>query len=388
MKKLLFTLIITFILSQPAWSQFAGGNGSAGNPYQIETIEHLMNVTGGDHYIQMNDIDADGVEFSPLGHLTGVYNGNGNVIYNLTIDTEDNLHVGLFSVIPGGEVRNLGLDNLNLIAPSGEMVGGITGMLTAGGTIENVFVTGSIDGWLMASGIVGHVVDGVVNNSYAHVSVDADDTQNAGVAGRLSGNGEVHNSYAVAQVTGGDWYGVVVGNNDGGTVTNIYWDTEQSSPASGIGHGDSGTNVNGLTTAEMTGFAAADNMDALDFEEIWQTVDGAYPILKWQDPADAVIPTSTEGNGEVLPIAFELQQNYPNPFNPTTKITFAIPEQSNVTLSVYDILGRRVAMLVDETRAAGTYTVDFDASRLASGVYLYQLQTDGFVETKKMMLVK
>lgn len=246
-----------------ALAQFAGGDGSPGNPYRVETMEQLQNVTSGNHYIQMNNLDAEGFEFTKLGDLTGVYNGNNYVISNLTIDTEDNLHVGLFGVIAGGEVRNLGLENLEINATSGEMVGGITGMLTAGGTIENVFVTGSVEGWLMASGIAGHVVDGVINNSYAHVTVNAPDTQNAGVAGRLSGNGEVHNSYAVAQVTGGDWYGVVVGNNDGGTVTNIYWDTEQSSPAEGIGFGDPGTNVNGLTTAEMTGPSAAENMDHL-----------------------------------------------------------------------------------------------------------------------------
>ena len=305
MRKLLFLLLVMALSAQTAWAQFAGGDGSAGNPYQIETMEQLQSVSGGDHYIQMNDLDAEGFDFTTLNDLTGVYNGNNYVISNLTIDTDDDLHVGLFGVIAGGEVRNLGLENLDLIAPAGEMVGGITGMLTAGGNIENVFVTGNIDGWLMASGIAGHVVDGVVNNSYAHVNVDADDTQNAGIAGRLSGNGEVHNAYAVATVTGGDWYGVVVGNNDGGTVSNIYWDADQSSPVEGIGHGDPATNMQGLSTEEMTGPAAAENMDALDFESIWATTEDDYPVLLWQ--VDQTIREPESPNMlQVLPHEFNM----------------------------------------------------------------------------------
>ncbi|HPS64707.1 MAG TPA: T9SS type A sorting domain-containing protein [Ignavibacteria bacterium] len=90
----------------------------------------------------------------------------------------------------------------------------------------------------------------------------------------------------------------------------------------------------------------------------------------------------------VIPSDFSLSQNYPNPFNPVTKINFAIQKQGLVTLKVYDLLGREVASLLNETKAAGHYTVEFDASKLSSGIYFYKLQTGSFTSVKKMVLVK
>jgi hypothetical protein len=85
---------------------------------------------------------------------------------------------------------------------------------------------------------------------------------------------------------------------------------------------------------------------------------------------------------------FELAQNYPNPFNPVTTIRYQIPTAETVNLKVYDILGKEVATLVNGRQEAGSYTVPFNAVRLASGVYFYRLQAGGFVETRKMLLVK
>ncbi len=80
--------------------------------------------------------------------------------------------------------------------------------------------------------------------------------------------------------------------------------------------------------------------------------------------------------------------NYPNPFNPTTKITYSLPKSGFVTLKVYNTLGQEVATLVNEVKAAGTYEVDFDASRLASGMYLYTLTSGKITISKKMLVVK
>ena len=85
---------------------------------------------------------------------------------------------------------------------------------------------------------------------------------------------------------------------------------------------------------------------------------------------------------------FTLSQNSPNPFNPLTSIPFTLPKESRVTLIIYNIAGKKIAMLIDGTLGAGSHSVDWDASNVASGVYFYLMKAGGFVETRKMMLVK
>jgi hypothetical protein len=89
-----------------------------------------------------------------------------------------------------------------------------------------------------------------------------------------------------------------------------------------------------------------------------------------------------------FPKTYSMSQNYPNPFNPTTKIQYQVSSISKVTLKVYDVLGNEVATLVSEEKLAGVYEVEFDASNLSSGIYLYTLQTGSFFESKKMILIK
>jgi hypothetical protein len=96
-----------------------------------------------------------------------------------------------------------------------------------------------------------------------------------------------------------------------------------------------------------------------------------------------VTPINTQ-----IPNDYSLSQNYPNPFNPVTKINFSLPKNGLVTLKVYDVLGKEVKTLVNEVKNAGTYVVDFSGTSLSSGTYFYRLESNGFVETKKMMLIK
>ena len=89
-----------------------------------------------------------------------------------------------------------------------------------------------------------------------------------------------------------------------------------------------------------------------------------------------------------LVTTYSLSQNYPNPFNPTTVIDYTIPKESHVMLKIYDVLGQEVETLVNEDQNVGRYQVQFDGSRLASGVYFYRLVAGNHVVTKKMLLLK
>jgi hypothetical protein len=95
-----------------------------------------------------------------------------------------------------------------------------------------------------------------------------------------------------------------------------------------------------------------------------------------------------EGQIDEVPAVFLLRQNYPNPFNPATNIVFSLPRADYVTLKVYNILGQKVATLVNEKKEAGTYQVQFDGTALASGVYFYRITAGEFVETRKLVLVR
>jgi hypothetical protein len=92
--------------------------------------------------------------------------------------------------------------------------------------------------------------------------------------------------------------------------------------------------------------------------------------------------------GNEIPVKFNLKQNYPNPFNPSTRINFDIPVKGKVQLTVYNSIGQQVAMLVNEVLSPGSYAYSFDGIGMTSGVYFYKLESAGFVETRKMLLVK
>lgn len=107
--------------------------------------------------------------------------------------------------------------------------------------------------------------------------------------------------------------------------------------------------------------------------------------LIWKRPVDEMTEVKYDN---ILPGQYELKQNFPNPFNPATTIKYQVPEQSFVMLKVYDILGKEVCSLVNEVKKTGEYEVQFDGSKLSSGVYFYQLRAGNFVETKKLLLLK
>jgi hypothetical protein len=95
-----------------------------------------------------------------------------------------------------------------------------------------------------------------------------------------------------------------------------------------------------------------------------------------------------DDKNKTIPTYFSLSQNYPNPFNPATTINYQIANASNVTLKVFDLLGREVTTLVNENKSPGYYEVKFDGSALTSGIYFYRIQCGSFSEAKKFVLMK
>jgi hypothetical protein len=108
-----------------------------------------------------------------------------------------------------------------------------------------------------------------------------------------------------------------------------------------------------------------------------------FLILTWG-------PRGTTGISREInvPSSTILLQNYPNPFNPSTRVDYALHKRAHVTIKVFDVLGRQISMLLDRVDQPGKYSVDVDATQLASGVYFYSLSTDGLIQTRKMIVQK
>ncbi len=116
---------------------------------------------------------------------------------------------------------------------------------------------------------------------------------------------------------------------------------------------------------------------------------GKYVYRLKQVDYDGSFTFSNEISVEVTnPSSFSLTQNYPNPFNPSTKISFQLPNDSKVSLKVFDMLGQEIATLIDANMSAGSYTTDFDATGLNSGIYFYRMEAGNFISIKKMTLAK
>ena len=134
----------------------------------------------------------------------------------------------------------------------------------------------------------------------------------------------------------------------------------------GVGH----NNTQASTTLSIFEEGSLSNIDPPQYE--------TQPGLNSEDDESV----------NLTPEEFSLSQNYPNPFNPSTKISFAVPTQELVTLKIYDILGRQVEVMMNETKSPGNYEINFNGDKLPSGTYIYEIRAGNFVETKKMVLLK
>lgn len=138
--------------------------------------------------------------------------------------------------------------------------------------------------------------------------------------------------------------------------------------------------IEGLPLGDLNWFPAQ--------KAIWQQNQAAIMQHILTENESKLSITAVKKESDQTPINFTLSQNYPNPFNPTTEIVYSIPQSGFVTLKVYNMLGQEVATLVNQEQKPGNYTLSFDATKLASGIYMYRIQSGNFSITKKMTLLK
>jgi hypothetical protein len=142
------------------------------------------------------------------------------------------------------------------------------------------------------------------------------------------------------------------------------------------------------TIGFVEGHGTTTESQAYSFQDK-NVVAGKYNYRLKQIDFDGTFEYSNVVEVEITsPSTFSLEQNYPNPFNPSTVISYQLPVSGDVILKVYDVLGNEAATLVNEEKPAGSYSVQFNATNLAGGVYFYQLKAGSFVETKKMLMLK
>jgi Secretion system C-terminal sorting domain len=164
--------------------------------------------------------------------------------------------------------------------------------------------------------------------------------------------------------------------------------------------------VNGTNTVNTNGIVPLQGKSEVNFKWVLPNGLPAYPkiyaILDQENATTEIHDNNNKGfnilgsssvsgiddSENYIPDTYVLYQSYPNPFNPSTTIKYSIPNSDKVSIKVYDILGREVSTLVNEYKTAGTYSIEFNASWFASGIYFYQIHSGNFVETKKMVLIK
>jgi hypothetical protein len=280
--KLLPAALILLLFTGSA-AGFAGGSGTSGDPYEISTCQQLQNMSKDlDAYYELvSDVDCSGFDYSSVGddsnRFTSVLDGQNHTVNNLTINEGYSDYVGLIGYLgSGGEVKDVGVVNADITGSY--YVGGLVAYNS--GSVSGSYSTGSISGsYYPVGGLVGYN-SGSVSGSYSTGS-NSGDREVGGLVGYNIGS--VSSSFSTGSVSGVYSVGGLVGSNSG-SVSNSYWDTESSGQSSS----DGGT---GLTTSEMIGDSASENMEGFNFSSNWETVsftdpgqnfDG-YPILQSLD---------------------------------------------------------------------------------------------------------
>ncbi len=313
------------------------GSGTQASPYQITSIDDLAWVEAhesfwGFHYVQMNDIDASitsswnsGDGYIPIGYIddettdeypfTGSYDGQNHVIDGLFINrryTES----GLFGVVDGCTITNLGLTNVDIVG------GYYTGAIVGHGASVNMsqcYSTGAINARSRTGGLIGTCYSSNISNCYTTVEVTCTGYTAGGFIGRCAST-TINKCYSTGSVTAvSDDYGFI-GYQYGNSITNCFWDTETSGQSTTSG------NAVGKTTAEMQAIATYTDVSTVGLNSAWDFVDNpnddtvtqdiwnmnlftnsGYPIMSWQE----VLPNPDETSSTDNLFPYDLDEDLP-----------------------------------------------------------------------------
>jgi len=405
-------------INQPAGDLFADGSGTQSDPYIVSNAEHLNNIryyTGKDSicFKQTDTINLgvapwnEGKGWIPIGHdeseFKGSYESNkSNLISGLTINDSTRIYTSLFGAVRNAIIDHVHLYNVNISGKAG--CGSLTGASLFSMITNCSAEFGSVEGVENEiGGLIGSSLGDSISCCYSTCSVSGLD-HIGGLIGLIWLNTLVSDCYSQGKVSGSDYVGGLIGVNDesyikncystgfvsgnttytGGlqcgfstNTVNSYWNTETSGQSTSAGG-------EGKTTSEMWNY---DTYIDWDFENIWQkhyqSGHPDYPVLFWQS-------VGIEDDTNSIPSEFTLEQNYPNPFNPTTNISYSLPQGFSgvVKLSVYNANGQLVKELFHGKQTPGNHSVEFNASELNSGLYIYRLETTKSILSKKMILLK
>jgi hypothetical protein len=348
-----------------------------------------------------------------IPYFVGSFDGNSQIIDNLSLNLGSYHCIGLFGYINGATLEDITVRNVSILGNNN--VGGLVGWQN-NSSIFNSYCIGSINGINCVGGLVGwqnnnSIISNCCNignvNGYGFVG---------GLVGMLENNSDIYNCYNKGSVIGSDFIGGLVaimvestihscystGNvigtgmciggfvgdyNEESTISNSYWNIETSGQETSVGG-------EGRTTAEMTFPYAENTYVDWDFNEIWAAdeeyeVNSGYPYLREET-------NSIEEDNLIIPSASLSLSNYPNPFNPTTTIQFNSelfePNEQN-TLEIYNIKGQKIRQFKTENEKNKMNEVfwngeDSCGKPVSSGVYLYRVEGKNARATSKMMLLK
>ncbi len=392
-----------------------GGKGlTSENPILIESGAHLAFLAqqvnklvadggsdfDGKFFLMTTNIDLDNHEWTPIGwHVTnannryfrGKFNGGRHIITNLTIadpDASAYSTCSLFGAVGKGWIMNLGVGEGSSIT-IGSIVGGIVGTLADKATIQNCYSTATLEGTSYVGGVVGYTTGApYIINCYNRGDVTLRTTTGAPkkIGGVLGATTTAWMSYCynTGTVTVN---GIDLADGAGGLCGSYY---AQRKPVNSYYlEGCAPTNANTIgrmkTESEMKLIAFVDSINADQYPEVWKadltgtaSINDGYPVLVWQ----LGVPSGIFGpkKEDLLSLT-----NSPNPVTETTQISFFCPSFERVTIKLFDLQGKHVANIADGVFDIGENSVEFNASKIPAGVYVYKMQIGNTIEANRMI---